>query len=187
MLNPIAKSLLRKSGISLSATIVKAVCARWLWPVTRLFLPTPASNSNCWEFLGADTRQVIFYGGWVSLFNPWFHFTFFVQKWVTKIPLKPVLVATDKEIKKEGPSKIISALVPILVPLRWINYRPSIANLSTNHWEKVAWIKLFSFSGTRDCSFDWGNLSFTLRKKFDRKLLSASGWGWRGKFYSQRQ
>jgi GntP family gluconate:H+ symporter len=172
MLNPIAKSLSSKSGISYAATIVAvslgAMASHSLVPPT----PGPIATAG---ILGADLGQVIFYGGLVSLLTliPLY---IFVQKWVTKIPLKPVLVANEKEIKKEDRPKFISSLVPIFVPLTLIIIA-SIANYPTKPLGESGLIKAIQFLGTPVIALLIGAiLSFTLPKKFDRKLLSASGW-----------
>jgi GntP family gluconate:H+ symporter len=172
MLNPIAKSLSSKSGISYAATIVAvslgAMASHSLVPPT----PGPIATAG---ILGADLGQVIFYGGLVSLLTliPLY---IFVQKWVTKIPLKPVLVANEKEIKKEDRPKFISSLVPILVPLTLIIIA-SIANYPTKPLGESSLIKAIQFLGTPVIALLIGAiLSFTLPKKFDRRLLSASGW-----------
>jgi GntP family gluconate:H+ symporter len=172
MLNPIAKSLSSKSGISYAATIVAvslgAMASHSLVPPT----PGPIATAG---ILGADLGQVIFYGGLVSLLTliPLY---IFVQKWVTKIPLKPVLVANEKEIKKEDRPKFISSLVPILVPLTLIIIA-SIANYPTKPLGESGLIKAIQFLGTPVIALLIGAiLSFTLPKKFDRRLLSASGW-----------
>lgn len=172
MLNPIAKSLSSKSGISYAATIVAvslgAMASHSLVPPT----PGPIATAG---ILGADLGQVIFYGGLVSLLTliPLY---IFVQKWVTKIPLKPVLVANEKEIKKEDRPKFISSLVPILVPLTLIIIA-SIANYPTKPLGESVLIKAIQFLGTPVIALLIGAiLSFTLPKKFDRKLLSSSGW-----------
>lgn len=172
MLNPIAKSLSLKSGISYAATIVAvslgAMASHSLVPPT----PGPIATAG---ILGADLGQVIFYGGLVSLITliPLY---IFVQKWVTKIPLKPVLVANEKELKKEDRPKFISSLIPILIPLTLIIIA-SIANYPSKPLGEGSLIKAIQFLGTPVIALLIGAiLSFTLPKKFDRKLLSASGW-----------
>jgi len=172
MLNPIAKSLSSKSGISYAATIVAvslgAMASHSLVPPT----PGPIATAG---ILGADLGQVIFYGGLVSLLTliPLY---IFVQKWVTKIPLTPVLVANEKEIKKEDRPKFISSLIPILVPLTLIIIA-SIANYPTKPLGESGLIKVIQFLGTPVIALLIGAiLSFTLPKKFDRKLLSSTGW-----------
>ena len=172
MLNPIAKSLSSKSGISYAATIVAvslgAMASHSLVPPT----PGPIATAG---ILGADLGLVIFYGGFVSLITliPLY---IFVQKWVTKIPLKPVLVADEKEIRKEDRPKFISSLMPILIPLSLIIIA-SIADYPTLPLGEGKFIQALQFLGTPVISLLIGAiLSFTLPKKFDRKLLSSSGW-----------
>ncbi len=172
MLNPIAKSLSSKSGISYAATIVAvslgAMASHSLVPPT----PGPIATAG---ILGADLGLVIFYGGLVSLITliPLY---IFVQKWVTKIPLKPVLIADEKEIRKEDRPKFISSLMPILIPLTLIIIA-SIANYPSKPLGEGSFIIAIQFLGTPVISLLIGAiLSFTLPKKFDRKLLSSSGW-----------
>jgi GntP family gluconate:H+ symporter len=172
MLNPIAKSLSSKSGISYAATIVAvslgAMASHSLVPPT----PGPIATAG---ILGADLGLVIFYGGLVSLITliPLY---IFVQKWVTKIPLKPVLMANEKEIRKEDRPKFISSLMPILIPLTLIIIA-SIANYPSKPLGEGSFIKAVQFLGTPVIALLIGAiLSFTLPKKFDRKLLSSSGW-----------
>lgn len=172
MLNPIAKSLSLKSGISYAATIVAvslgAMASHSLVPPT----PGPIATAG---ILGADLGLVIFYGGLVSLITliPLY---IFVQKWVTKIPLRPVLVADEKEIRKEDRPKFISSLIPILIPLTLIIIA-SIADYPTLPLGEGKFIQTLQFLGTPVIALLIGAiLSFTLPKKFDRKLLSSSGW-----------
>lgn len=172
MLNPIAKSLSSKSGISYAATIVAvslgAMASHSLVPPT----PGPIATAG---ILGADLGQVIFYGGLVSLITliPLY---IFVQRWATKIPLRPVLVLDEKEIKREDRPKFISSLIPILVPLTLIIIA-SIADYPTLPLGEGKLIQTLQFLGTPVIALLIGAiLSFTLPKKFDRKLLSSSGW-----------
>ncbi len=172
MLNPIAKSLSSKSGISYAATIVAvslgAMASHSLVPPT----PGPIATAG---IIGADLGLVIFYGAIVSLLTliPLY---IFVQRSVTKIPLTPVLIADEKEIKKEDRPKLFSALIPILVPLTLI-ILASIANYPSKPLGENGFIQAIQFIGTPVIALLIGAiLSFTLPKKFDRKLLSASGW-----------
>ena len=172
MMNPIAKSLSSKSSISYAATIVAvslgAMASHSLVPPT----PGPIATAG---ILGADLGQVIFYGGIVSLITliPLY---IFVQKWVTKIPLRPFIVADEKQIKKEDRPSFTASLLPILIPLTLI-ILASIANYPSKPLGEGALIKLILFLGTPVIALLIGAvLSFTLPKKFDRKLLSSTGW-----------
>lgn len=172
MMNPIAKSLSSKSTISYAATIVAvslgAMASHSLVPPT----PGPIAAAG---ILGADLGLVIFYGGIVSLITliPLY---FFVQKWVSKIPLRPVIVADESQIKKEDRPSFVSSLLPILIPLTLI-ILASIANYPSKPFGEGKAIQVLQFLGTPVMALLIGGLlSFTLPKKFDRKLLSSTGW-----------
>jgi GntP family gluconate:H+ symporter len=172
MMNPIAKSLSSKSTLSYAATIVAvslgAMASHSLVPPT----PGPIAAAG---ILGADLGLVIFYGGIVSLITliPLY---IFVQKWVTKIPLRPVIVADEKTINPADRPTFFSSLLPILVPLTLI-ILASIANYPSKPLGESGVIKGLLFLGTPVIALLIGAiLSFTLPKKFDRKLLSSSGW-----------
>lgn len=172
MMNPIAKSLSSKSTISYAATIVAvslgAMASHSLVPPT----PGPIAAAG---ILGADLGLVIFYGGIVSLITliPLY---FFVQKWVSKIPLRPVIVADESQIKKEDRPSFVSSLLPILIPLTLI-ILASIANYPSKPFGEGKAIQVLQFLGTPVMALLIGALlSFTLPKKFDRKLLSSTGW-----------
>lgn len=172
MMNPIAKSLSSKSTISYAATIVAvslgAMASHSLVPPT----PGPIAAAG---ILGADLGLVIFYGGIVSLITliPLY---FFVQNWVSKIPLRPVIVSDESQIKKEDRPSFTASLLPILIPLTLI-ILASIANYPSKPLGEGGLIKLVQFLGTPVMALLIGALlSFTLPKKFDRKLLSSTGW-----------
>jgi len=172
MMNPIAKSLSARSTLSYAATIVAvslgAMASHSLVPPT----PGPIATAG---ILGADLGQVIFYGGIVSLITliPLY---IFVQKWVTKIPLRPYIVADEKQLKKEDRPSFTSSLLPILIPLTLI-ILASIANYPSKPLGEGVLIKVILFLGTPVIALLIGAvLSFFLPKKFDRKLLSSTGW-----------
>ena len=172
MMNPIAKSLSSKSTISYAATIVAvslgAMASHSLVPPT----PGPIAAAG---ILGADLGLVIFYGGIVSLITliPLY---FFVQKWVTKIPLRPVVVADEANISVADRPSFFSSLLPIFIPLALIIIA-SIAAYPSKPLGEGAVVKAIQFLGTPVIALLIGAvLSFTLPKKFDRKLLSSSGW-----------
>lgn len=172
MMNPIAKSLASKSSLSYAATIVAvslgAMASHSLVPPT----PGPIATAG---ILGADLGLVIFYGGLVSLLTL-IPLLIFVQKAVTKIPLKPKVVTDEKTVPLEDRPKFGSALFPILIPLVLI-ILASIANYPTKPLGEGGIIKAIQFIGTPVIALLIGAiLSFTLPKKFDRKLLSSSGW-----------
>jgi GntP family gluconate:H+ symporter len=172
MMNPIAKSLAAKSSLSYASTIIAvslgAMASHSLVPPT----PGPIATAG---ILGADLGLVIFYGGLVSLLTL-IPLLIFVQKVVTKIPLKPAVMADEKTIPTSDRPKFTAALLPILIPLILIIVA-STANYPTKPMGEGNFIKAIQFLGTPVIALLIGAvLSFTLPKKFDRKLLSASGW-----------
>lgn len=172
MMNPIAKSLSAKSTLSYAATIVAvslgAMASHSLVPPT----PGPIAAAG---ILGADLGQVIFYGGLVSLVTL-IPLLIFVQKWVTKIPLRPITVIDEKQISIENRPGFFSSLLPVLIPLTLI-ILASLANYPSKPFGEGDAVKILKFLGTPVIALLIGAiLSFTLPKKFDRKLLSSSGW-----------
>jgi len=172
MMNPIAKSLASKSKISYAATIVAlslgAMASHALVP------PTPGPIAAA-AILGADLGQMIIWGLVVSLITliPLY---FFVNRVVVKIPLEPQLIADEKKLEKKEFPTFFNSLLPVIIPLILI-ILASIANYPTKPFGESGFTKAIQFIGSPVISLLIGAiLSFTLPKKFDRKLLSSSGW-----------
>jgi GntP family gluconate:H+ symporter len=172
MMNPIAKSLASKSKISYAATIVAlslgAMASHALVP------PTPGPIAAA-AILGADLGQMIIWGMVVSLVTliPLY---FFVNKFVVKIPLEPQLIADEQKLEKKELPTFFNSLLPVIIPLILI-ILASIANYPTKPFGESAYTQVIQFIGSPVISLLIGALlSFTLPKKFDRKLLSSSGW-----------
>ena len=172
MMNPIAKSLASKSKISYAATIVAlslgAMASHALVP------PTPGPIAAA-AILGADLGQMIIWGLVVSLITliPLY---FFVNKFVVKIPLEPQLIADEQKLEKKELPTFFNSLLPVIIPLILI-ILASIANYPTKPFGESAYTQVIQFIGSPVISLLIGALlSFTLPKKFDRKLLSSSGW-----------
>ena len=172
MMNPIAKSLASKSKISYAATIVAlslgAMASHALVPPT----PGPIATAG---ILGADLGQVIFWGIIVSL-TTLIPLYIFVNKAVVKIPLEPQLIADEKHLEKKQLPSFFNSLSPVLIPLILI-ILASIANYPTKPFGDGGLTSAIQFIGSPVIALLIGAfLSFTLPKKFDRKLLSSSGW-----------
>lgn len=172
MMNPIAKSLSSKSNLSYASTIIAvslgAMASHSLVPPT----PGPIAAAG---ILGADLGRVIFYGGLVSLCTL-IPLQIFVQKWVTKIPLRPQPILEEKSLDKKQRPSFFSSLLPVMIPLILI-ILASIANYPTAPFGEGDLVKAIQFLGTPVIALLIGAiLSFSLPKKFDRKLLSSSGW-----------
>jgi len=172
MMNPIAKSLSSKSTVSYAATIVAvslgAMASHSLVPPT----PGPIAAAG---ILGADLGQVILYGGIVSLVAL-VPLHFFVQKWVSKIPLRPLSITSEEIPQPQDRPNFLFSMLPIVVPLGLI-ILASIANYPTQPLGDGPLAELVNFLGSPVIALLIGALlSFFLPKKLDRKLLSSTGW-----------
>ncbi len=172
MMNPIAKSLSAKSKISYAATIVAlslgAMASHALVPPT----PGPIAAAG---ILGADLGQMILWGMVVSLITL-IPIYFFVNKFVTKIPLEAKMVADESLLNRKQLPSFFSSLMPIIIPL-FLIILASIASYPTKPFGEGNFYKIVEFIGTPVIALLLGAfLSFTLPKKFDAKLLSSSGW-----------
>ena len=172
MMNPIAKTLASKSTVSYAATIVAvslgAMVSHSLIPPT----PGPIATAG---IVGADLGQVILYGSIVSLIAL-VPVHFFLQKWVTQISVHPQQSPPTPYNQPAERPKLVTSLLPILTPLALI-FLASIASYPTNPLGKGTFAEGVIFLGNPIIALSIGVLfSFALPKKFDRTLLSATGW-----------
>ncbi len=172
MMNPISKSLSLKGKVPYAATTIAlalgATASHSLVPPT----PGPIATAGIYE---ADLGMVIFWGLIVSL-TTLIPSYIFVSKVVSKIPLEPKFAITkeEKEIKK-SPSPFKSFL-PIILPLVLI-VLASIAKYPTQPFGDNIFTQLILFLGSPVIALLIGAfLSFALPEKFDKKLLSSTGW-----------
>ncbi|WP_194973008.1 GntP family permease [Aquiflexum lacus] len=172
MLNPISKSLSLKSKVPYAATTIAvalgATASHSLVPPT----PGPIATAGILE---ADLGMIIFWGIIVSLIAliPAY---FFIKNFVSKIPLEPVLAEIDMTTVAAKPPTATKSFLPVIVPLVLI-ILASIAKYPSKPFGDYEWISIIEFVGSPVIALLLGAvLSFTLPTKFDRKLLSASGW-----------
>jgi GntP family gluconate:H+ symporter len=135
--------------------------------------PTPGPIATA-GILGADLGIVIFWGFVISLLAlvPCFYFAKYGTR---KVNLEPKFAVDTKAEPKKFPSLGKSAL-PILVPLLFI-VLASIANYPTRPFGENAFTTLLQFIGNPVIALLLGAFaSFILPEKFDRKLLSSTGW-----------
>ena len=172
MLNPISKSLSLKSKVPYAATTIAvalgATASHSLVPPT----PGPIATAG---ILDADLGMIIFWGIIVSLIAliPAY---FFIKKYVSKIPLEPVLSEIDSTTVATKPPTATKSFLPVIVPLVLI-ILASIAKYPSKPFGDGEWVSIIEFVGSPVMALLLGViLSFTLPTKFDRKLLSASGW-----------
>jgi gluconate:H+ symporter, GntP family len=172
MMNPINKSLSIKGKLPYAATTVALTLG--VTASHSLVPPTPGPIAAA-GILGANLGMVILWGIIISSLAlvPCF---FFVKYYVTKFDLLPPFIetGTTTEIKKY-PSLGKSAL-PIIVPLLLI-VLASVASYPTHPFGQNAFTTVLSFVGNPVIALLLGAfMSFALPEKFDRKVLSSSGW-----------
>jgi gluconate:H+ symporter, GntP family len=172
MMNPINKSLSIKGKLPYAATTVALTLG--VTASHSLVPPTPGPIAAA-GILGANLGMVILWGIIISSLAlvPCF---FFVKYYVTKFDLLPPFIetGTTTEVKKY-PSLGKSAL-PIIVPLLLI-VLASVASYPTHPFGQNAFTTVLSFVGNPVIALLLGAfMSFALPEKFDRKVLSSSGW-----------
>lgn len=172
MMNPIAKSLALKTSRSYAGTMIAlslgAMCSHSLVPPT----PGPIATAG---ILGADLGQLIFFGIIVSLLTliPGY---IFVNVSVSKIPLVAKLSTSEEKLNRIKFPSALKSFLPIVIPLMLI-ILASIANYPSHPLGTGKWIIALEFLGAPVIALFIGVLlSFTLPKKLDKKMLSATGW-----------
>ncbi len=172
MMNPISKSLSIKGKVPYAATAIAvalgATASHSLVPPT----PGPIATAGILE---ADLGMIIFWGFIISLITliPSY---IFIQKVVSKIPLEPkVAVENPEEIIQKKPS-VFSSFLPVIVPLVLI-ILASVAKYPTQPFGENAFVTIILFLGSPIIALLIGTfLAFALPEKFDRKILSSTGW-----------
>ena len=172
MMNPISKSLSLKSGVPYAATTIAvalgATASHSLVPPT----PGPIATAGILE---ADLGMIIFWGLIVSLITlvPSY---FFIRKVCLKIPLEPKVAEVEIGKTLPKPPSVFNSFLPVIVPLILI-ILASIAKYPTKPFGENEFTSVILFIGSPVIALLLGAfLSFTLPAKFDRKLLSSSGW-----------
>lgn len=172
MMNPISKSLSLKSKTPYAATTIAialgATASHSLVPPT----PGPIATAGIME---ADLGMVIFWGFLISLVTliPSY---FFIKKYVTKIDLKPQVAKVEAEEAKIVFPSAFKSFLPITVPLVLIIVA-SIAKYPSKPFGEGTFYTIMQFIGSPVIALFLGVfLTFLLPKKFDKRLLSASGW-----------
>lgn len=171
MLNPISKSLSFKAKVPYIATTIALTLG--ITASHSLVPPTPGPIATA-GMLGADLGMVIFFGVIVSSIAliPCFYFA----KYATvKINLVPKIAASDKTVITKFPS-LGKSVLPIIVPLFFIVVA-SIASYPTHPFGENKFVTVLLFVGNPVIALLLGAfMSFILPDKFDRKLLSSTGW-----------
>lgn len=172
MLNPINKSLSFKGKLPFAATTIALTLG--VTASHSLVPPTPGPIAAA-GILGADLGMVIFWGLIVSSLAlvPCF---FFAKYFTSTIKLIPQFAEVEKSSEIKKYPSIGKSFLPIFIPL-FLIVLASIAAYPTRPFGENAFTSLLLFVGSPVIALLLGAfLSFTLPAKFDRKLLSSSGW-----------
>ncbi len=172
MLNPINKSLSAKGKLPFAATTV--ALALGVTASHSMVPPTPGPIAAA-GILEADLGMVIFWGIIISSMAlvPCFFFAKYVA---SRIDLVPHFAEVEKTTETKKYPAVGKAFLPILIPLLLI-VLASVAAYPTQPFGDNVFTSLLLFVGSPVIALLLGAfLSFTLPTKFDRKLLSSSGW-----------
>ena len=173
MLQPLNQALTRRAGLSLATTVMALVLG--LQVSHTMVPPTPGPIAAA-EILGADLGLVLAIGVPVSLVVVLIGCLYAI-KWAGRVELNPAegLIEADPEPHPDAPGPAKS-FAPIFVPLILIVLR-SVSRFPTRPFGEGGISGFVEFIGHPIIALSLGVLlSFTLPKKFERKMLSASGW-----------
>jgi GntP family gluconate:H+ symporter len=183
ILTPLNKTLSKRAGLSLATTSI--ALAMGLMITHCLVPPTPGPIAAA-GILGADLGIVIMLAipiSFIVLLFAWF----WASKVASRVHIDPNPELTDEEFKshlKTAP-KAFHSFLPILIPIILIVLKsvadyPILANPKGAlplAWEQNWLYQSITFIGHPIIALLLGiGISLTLPKKFDRAMLSGSGW-----------
>lgn len=175
ILNPLNKSLSKKAGLSIVGTAVALMLGLMITHV--LVPPTPGPIAAA-GILDADVGLVMLVGlvvGILSLIPA----IIYCKKIASKHYIDPNPDITEEFIRdkmKTAPSAFRSFL-PILIPIILIVGK-SLVDFNYGQTDPEAgWVQLVSFVGSPVIALIIGMfLAFTLPRKWDKEILSTTGW-----------
>ena len=174
ILSPLNKAITKKAKLSLASSAI--ALSLGLYVTHTMVPPTPGPIAAA-GILNADLGQVILWGLLVStiaLIAGWI----FATRFAARIYIDPSPELSELEISakiKEAPSAT-KAFIPILIPILLIISK-SISDFPTNPLGTGLIKDSVSFIGEPIIALLIGVLlAFKLPRKFDRKMLSNSGW-----------
>lgn len=174
ILTPLNRALSKKAKI----TLASSACALGLGlTITHCLIPPTPGPIAAAGIMEADLGLVILTGIAASIL-PLLVAWLFVTKWASRTYIDPSPNETDADIEKKvaaAPSAARSFL-PIIVPLVLIVLK-SIASFPSEPFGAGTFAKIIGFIGEPVTALLIGMvLAFTLPKKFDREMLSSTGW-----------
>lgn len=175
ILNPLNKSLSKRAKLSIVGTATALILGLMISHV--LVPPTPGPIAAA-GIIGADVGLVMLVGliiGALALALA----VIYCKKMGDRYYIDPNPDIDEAEIQekiKQAPSALKSFL-PILVPILLIVGKSLLEFNLPEGQEGSLWVRIFLFIGEPVVALLIGMLiSFLLPKKFDRKLLSTTGW-----------
>lgn len=174
ILSPLNKAITKKSGISLACT---AIALSLGLTITHCLVPPTPGPVAATAILGADLGIVILIGLIVSMFVAAESY-FFVTRYASRTYIDPDPdgeITVEEDDAKDKPSALRSFL-PVVVPLVLIVFK-SISDFPGAPFGEGVAASVLRFIGEPVIALIIGMiLSFFLPKKFDRELLSTTGW-----------
>lgn len=174
ILSPLNKAITKKSGVSLACT---AIALSLGLTITHCLVPPTPGPVAATAILGADLGLVILIGLIVSAFVAAESY-FFVTRYASRTYIDPDPdgeITVEEDDAKDKPSALRSFL-PVVVPLVLIVFK-SISDFPGAPFGEGVAASVLRFVGEPVVALIIGMiLSFFLPKKFDRELLSTTGW-----------
>lgn len=174
ILSPLNKAITKKSGISLACT---AIALSLGLTITHCLVPPTPGPVAATAIFGADLGLVILVGLIVSMFVAAESY-FFVTRYASRTYIDPDPdgeITVEEDDAKDKPSALRSFL-PVVVPLVLIVFK-SISDFPGAPFGEGVAASVLRFIGEPVVALIIGMiLSFFLPKKFDRELLSTTGW-----------
>lgn len=174
ILSPLNKAITKKAGVSLACT---AIALSLGLTITHCLVPPTPGPVAATAILGADLGLVILIGLIVSAFVAAESY-FFVTRYASRTYIDPDPdgeITVEEGDAKDKPSALRSFL-PVVVPLVLIVFK-SISDFPGAPFGEGVAASVLRFVGEPVVALIIGMiLSFFLPKKFDRELLSTTGW-----------
>ncbi|MBR5735340.1 MAG: GntP family permease [Bacteroidales bacterium] len=178
ILTPLNRAMSKKAGITLAAS----ACALGLGlTISHCLVPPTPGPIAAAGIMGADLGLVILTGLIASIL-PILLSWLYVTKWASRVYIDPAPDETDEEIAekvKQAPSAFKSFL-PVVIPLILIVLK-SVSSFPSQPFGSGTFATIIGFIGEPVVALLIGMvLAFTLPKKFDRQMLSSTGWVGKG-------
>jgi GntP family gluconate:H+ symporter len=172
ILNSINKSLSFKGKVPFAATTI--ALSLGVTSSHSLVPPTPGPIAAA-GIIGADLGSVIFWGVIISSIAliPCF---FFAKYYASRFALEPNMEVVEGDVQISKFPSLTKSSLPIIIPL-FLIVLGSIATYPTKPFGDGTFTTFIKFVGNPVIALTLGAfISFALPEKFDRKILSSTGW-----------